>query len=126
VLDLFAAALGGFILIAVILFPNYMKQQKAELDLKKTEQSFNQCQRAETQAQVTLASKLRELTSCEASLATTFLVVVIEWNATGNFDVDLHVVDTDGNEFFWGRNNRDRRDYPSTEAQLSYDNTRGP
>jgi hypothetical protein len=126
VLDLFAAALGGFILIAVILFPNYMKQSKTEAQLQTSEQSLKQCKASETQAQQTLASKMRELATCEAALATTFLVVAIEWNAAGNFDVDLHVFDPDGNEFFWGRNNRDRRDYPSTDAQLSYDNTRGP
>jgi hypothetical protein len=126
VLDLFAAALGAFILIAVILFPNYMKQQKVELELQASEQSLKQCKAAESQTQQTLASKTKDLATCEAALATTFLVVVIEWSASGNFDVDLHVFDPDGNEFFWGRNNRDHRDYPSTTAQLSYDNTRGP
>ncbi|HEY7297540.1 MAG TPA: hypothetical protein VH684_06340 [Xanthobacteraceae bacterium] len=126
VLDLFAAALGGFILIAVILFPNYMKQQKTEQQLQAAELTVNQCKRADSQAQQTFASKARELASCQAALATTFLLVAIEWNASGNFDVDLHVFDPDGNEFFWGRSNRDHRDYPSTEAQLSYDNTRGP
>jgi hypothetical protein len=103
-----------------------MKQQKVELDLKTSEQSLNQCKRAESQAQVTLASKARELATCEASLGTTFLVVAIEWNLAGNYDVDLHVSDPGGNKFFWGKNNRDRRDFPSTEAQISYDNTRGP
>jgi hypothetical protein len=126
VLDLFAAALGGFILIAVILFPNYMKQEKVELELKSTKESVNQCKSAATAAQQALATKVRELGVCEAALASTFIVVAIEWNTAGNFDVDLHVFDPDGNEFFWGRNNRDRRDYPSTDAQLSYDNTRGP
>jgi hypothetical protein len=126
VLDLFAAALGGFILIAVILFPNYMKQQKVELQLQASEQNLKQCKASESQAQQTLATQTRELASCQAALATTFLVVAIEWNSSGNFDVDLLVFDPDGNEFFWGRNNRDRRDYPSTDAQLSYDNTRGP
>ena len=126
VLDLFAAALGGFILIAVILFPNYKKQEKAEAELKETQSSLSQCKKAETQAQQTLASKSAALASCEASLGATFLVVVIEWRNAGNYDVDVHVTDPDSNEFFWGRNNRDRRDFSATEAQLSYDNTRGP
>ncbi len=126
VLDLFAAALGGFILIAVILFPNYMKQEQAALALNKSRDSLAQCKSAEAASQQVVATKVRELAACEATLASTFVVVAIEWSMTGNFDVDLHVTDPDGHEFFWGRNNRDRRDYPVTEAQLSYDNTRGP
>jgi len=126
VLDLFAAALGGFILIAVILFPNYQKQEKAEIKLKDTETALAQCKKAESEARQALASKSAALASCEASQGTTFLVVVIEWRSVGNYDVDVHVTDPDGNEFFWGKSNRDRRDFPGTEAQLSYDNTHGP
>jgi hypothetical protein len=126
VLDLFAAALGGFILIAVILFPNYMKQEKVEIQLKDTQSSLAQCKKAEAQAQQALASKTAALASCEASVGATFLVVVIEWRAVGNYDIDVHVTDPDGNEFFWGKSNRDHRDFPATDAQLSYDNTRGP
>ncbi len=126
VLDLFAAALGGFILIAVILFPNYMKHQKIEFELKDSQDNLAQCKKAESQAQQVLANKAAALSSCEASLGATFMVVVIEWSVAGNYDVDVHVTDPEGNEFFWGKSNRDHRDFPATEAQLSYDNTRGP
>ncbi|MGQ0686125.1 YfaP family protein [Bradyrhizobium sp.] len=126
VLDLFAAALGGFILIAVILFPNYMKTQKAEVDLKETRSDLQVCKKAESEAKQSLATKTAALATCEAALASTFLVVVVEWSSAGNFDVDLHVTDPEGRKFFWGKSNRDKRDFPATEAQLSYDNTRGP
>ena len=119
VLDLFAAALGGFILIAVILFPNYMKQQRVELQLESAQKSVQQCVSASTAKEATIAA-------CEAVRDTTFIVVSIEWSAPGNFDIDLHVTDPQGHEFFWARNNRARTDYPGTDAQLSYDNTRGP
>ncbi len=126
VLDLFAAALGGFILIAVILFPNYMKQEKAEREAKESKAELAVCKKAGAEAIQSLAVKTAALASCEAALASTFLVVVIEWSAVGNYDVDVHVTDPEGHEYFWGKSNRDKRDYPTTEAQLSYDNTRGP
>lgn len=119
VLDLFAAALGAFILISVILFPNYMKQKKVELQLEAAKQTINECKSATSVKDKTLAV-------CAASPETTFLVVSIEWSIPGNIDIDLHVTDPKGNEFFWAKNNRTHSDYPSTDAQLSYDNTRGP
>lgn len=119
VLDLFAACLGAFILISVILFPNYQKQQQAEQKLETSEATLKQCKSDRAVVEKTIAS-------CEAALASTFIVVSIEWSAYGDFDIDLHVYDPKGNEFYWARNNRGRTDYPETDAQLSYDNTRGP
>lgn len=119
VLDLFAACLGAFILISVILFPNYQKTQQAEQKKEESEVTLRQCKSDRAVIEKTIAS-------CEAALASTFIVVSIEWNSFGNFDIDLHVYDPKGNEFFWAKNNRTRTDYPDTDAQLSYDNTRGP
>ena len=126
VLDLFAAALGAFILIAVILFTNYKKQEKAEIELKSTKEVVEQCKITEAKTKEVQADRAKAIASCEAAAGSTFLVVVVEWNAAGNVDIDLHVFDPDGNEYFWGKSNRNRRDYPDVEAQLSYDNTRGP
>lgn len=49
-----------------------------------------------------------------------FLVVVMSWS-TANHDVDLHVVDPDGNEFMY-----DSRTFPGVEGELTVDNTCGP
>jgi hypothetical protein len=146
-LDLFAAALGGFVMISIILFPNYLKQQRTELSLRETKgeleqtkhelgqtkEGLGQCKASEAaiaeslkSTSESLKSKTQEVAECEAALATTFLVIVIEWSQPGNYDVDLHVTDPAGHEFSFDKNNRDRRDFPSTEAQLTYDNTRGP
>lgn len=119
VLDLFAAALGAFILISVILFPNYLKQQSVAMQLEQSQSTVNQCQ-------VAVKAKEETLSVCEAARDSTFIIVVIEWSAAGNYDVDLHVTDPQGNEFYWAKNNRDSSWYPDTQAQLSYDNTRGP
>lgn len=116
VLDLFAACLGAFILISVILFPNYQKREQAA---KESEQSLRVCQSERETAQ-------KAVGSCEAALASTFIVVAIEWSASGTYDVDLHVRDPAGHVFSWAKNNRSRTDFPATAAQLSYDNTRGP
>jgi hypothetical protein len=154
VLDLFASALGGFIMISIILFPNYMKQEKtavqlaetqaklkqttAKLDrsedslraamLAKDQQSMtaSQCEANEAALQQQLAAKDKQLASCQAALANTFVVVAVEWSESGAYDIDLHVTDPEGHEFYWAKNNRTRSDFPNTEAQLSYDNTRGP
>jgi hypothetical protein len=139
-LDLFAAALGGFVLISIILFPNYNKQQRTELALRQAEDGLSQCKTLTTQLNQSLADKSRQLAetsqqlvdksqqlaACEAERANTFIVILIEWTASGAYDIDLHVTDPEGHEFSFNKHNRTRRDYPSTEAQLSYDNTGGP
>ena len=180
VLDLFASALGGFIMIAVILFPYYLKNDEAKTALEqKTNElarredelrqkeaalasanaELGQCQALDAQKErqiadlssqlqqsanvagqvqrlqselaaaqqgVTETTTLRQrLQSCEQALAQTFIVVSIEWPTAGA-DVDLHVIDPQGNEFDFAKNNRTRTNYPNSLAQLSYDNTRGP
>ncbi len=60
------------------------------------------------------------------ALGNTFLVVAVEWSKAGRTDVDLHVTDPEGHEFYWAKNNRSRGYFPNVEAQLSYDNTSGP
>lgn len=73
-----------------------------------------------------------ELSECEAGRAeceedlekiegdARFLVVVMSWS-TANHDVDLHVVDPDGNEFMYNS-----RTFPGVEGELTVDNTCGP
>lgn len=73
-----------------------------------------------------------ELSECEAGRAdceedlekiegdARFLVVVMSWS-TANHDVDLHVVDPDGNEFMYNS-----RTFEGVEGELTVDNTCGP
>ena len=60
-----------------------------------------------------------ELQSCQQELRKKFLLVLISWGSKD--DVDLHVVDPAGNEFYY-----QQRDYSGTPARLEEDNTRGP
>jgi hypothetical protein len=142
-LDLFASALGAFILVAIILFPYYLKDQDSadKLATAKTELS-----RAKAEAEQALAAKdaalrqvqnelstqatkletlQRQLEQAHSAQGKAFLVVGIRWT-TPAADVDLHVTDPSGNEFYWFKNNANRRDFASSSAELSYDMTSGP
>ncbi len=139
VLDLFASALGGFIVIAVILFPYYLKdgEMKAEADkLKKTIEEQDgklvaaarkrkEDEEVVEKAKAELDDAKDKLDKAKVELAKTFLVIAIEWTVSGA-DVDLHITDPDGNQFDFANHNRDRRRFAAIPAQLSYDSTSGP
>lgn len=132
-LDLFASALGAFILISIALFPYFPRTGWAPEDisalraaLAEAEQQLQQCQSELDRARGALAEAQREqdrmrdaLQSCEQELRRKFLLVLISWGAAD--DVDLHVVDPAGNEFYYRQ-----RDHSGTPARLEEDNTRGP
>jgi hypothetical protein len=142
-LDLFASALGAFILVSIILFPYYLKDQAATEQLETAKANLVQRQTddqaqldAKNQAIQVLQSKLdaeassvatlrAQLDEARAAIGEPFLLVGIRW-ATAGADIDLHVTDPAGHEFYWFKNNAGRRDYPSSPAELSYDMTNGP
>jgi len=124
-LDLFASALGAFIVITVVLFPYYLKESKvieqlkvAKIELTKTQQQLQQCQKKLKQANKANANCLKKLSQ-------TFLIVIMKWS-TIKHDVDLHVVTPEGNEFYYDKNNRNGLNYSSSNAVLSVDTKRGP
>jgi hypothetical protein len=92
VLDLFASGMGVFALLAVILFPYYLKSGAVE-------DSDN--------------------------LKSSFLAVVVQWTAK-NHDVDLHVINPRGEEFFFQANNQDGTHFPDVQALLTVDSQNGP
>ena len=61
-----------------------------------------------------------ELESCRRALKKTFVLVLASWS-TNRDDVDLHVVDPQGNEFYF-----DDRHHPGSDAAFEEDNIRGP
>jgi hypothetical protein len=143
VLDMFASALGAFIIIAVILFPYYNNQKRFEKtteDLKKTAKKLQEVnleirrfeERSALQQQELQEAKQAQtaLAQCKQSEATcrtenkSFLVVGIEWEAP--CDVDLHVTDPLGNEFKFDVNNRNGTDFHNSPAALSLDMNSGP
>lgn len=161
-LDLFASAMGAFILLTVILFPYYQKNAKIVEDLNKTknqlaqaQQQLGDCQAQQaalqnelSQCQTQQAQTQRQLQECEQAnsqnqtqmqqceqsrqqceqqrqtceeqLKKTFLAVVMKW-ATNQQDVDLHVIDTQGREFYY-----QKKRFTDSDAELSVDTTSGP
>jgi len=131
-LDLFASAMGVFILLTVVLFPYYLKNSEIiarmsaqRQELEQSQQQLSECtaQRAELQGQID--SLEQQVNNCHEKLKQTFLAVVIKW-ATDKQDIDLHVVDVAGNEFYYSQHNRDRSHFRHSNAELSVDTTNGP
>ena len=139
VLDMFASALGAFIMCSVILFPYYKKdvsQELAETNIELKKQTVKldietaaskelkaaiQMQAEKMEELLKINSSLNQcekgLNKCQADLTKNFLLVQIDWKM--KIGVDLHVTDTSGNEFFWEKTNRSGRDFPNSKAQLS-------
>jgi len=151
-LDLLASAMGTFILLAVILFPYYLKNadivermSALRQELEKTQQQLQTCsnerqqcqqQRAQLQQnlqkcqaqtikQSEITSLKRDLKNCHQKLRQTFLAIVMKWQ-TNKQDVDLHVIDPNNNEFFYKKHNRNRSHFPNANAELSVDTIKGP
>ena len=59
------------------------------------------------------------LRACQNALRRSFVLVVVSWSTS--HDVDLHVIDPAGREFYY-----ERRRISGTAAALEEDNTRGP
>ena len=72
------------------------------------------------EAQLTSAGQVeQELQMCQRDLQRTFVLVIASWSSGD--DVDLHVVDPSGREFYYGN-----RRQAGSPAALEEDNTRGP
>ncbi|TFH75025.1 hypothetical protein E3V39_02465 [Gammaproteobacteria bacterium LSUCC0112] len=161
-LDLFASAMGAFILITLILFPFFpntgdsperirdvradleqqmqqmaeaqaqamaaMQAQLAEAEaqaqasqnaLSTLQGSLSQCQATLEQATQQLNATNETLQNCRTALQQTFVLVVISWSSDD--DVDLHVTDPAGSEYYY-----QARTFPGSDAALEEDTVNGP
>jgi hypothetical protein len=84
----------------------------AEAELARTRQALEQCQ----QERDSMGS---ELAQCVEELNTTFLTTMIRWDTAD--DVDLHIIDPDGNEFYYEQPN-----FPGVPGALTRDIVTGP
>lgn len=145
-LDLFASALGAFIIVAIIIFPYYMKNSDAvqrlqQLDQENREnlarmealqreaetarQQLQQCQQQSSNTQSQHDALRSQLRQCIQKMSSTFIAFVMKWG-TKDHDVDLHIVDPMGREFYYKKPNRQQRDFPDSVAELSVDTIQGP
>ena len=60
-----------------------------------------------------------DLTSCEERAKRKFLLIIMSWSTRD--DIDLHVVDPAGREFYY-----QRKSFSGSQGKLEEDNTRGP
>jgi hypothetical protein len=148
VLDLFSAAMGAFIMIAIVLFPYYMKNKdlrdqnrdlanrvvglttendglRGQLGTCQAEgaaaraRADENAKRADDNARAA-ATANDDVKKCMLVAGKNFMVTVIEWRFDG-FDVDLHVRDPQGREFFYNKTT-----HAGSPAELSLDNKFGP
>lgn len=143
VLDMFASALGAFIMCAVILFPYYQDIKYFEKSIEKTKEAIRKTEadlaaakqrvKVNEDTKLQLQQQLRasqtssaatqqcraDAVACRASLTKTFLVISIEW--AERCDVDLYVKDPSGTEYYFSN-----KKVSGSEAELSYDMTDGP
>ncbi len=149
-LDLFASALGAFILITIILFPYYLKvDRKVLAELKTCETSLtsmtaentdlttklDDCEKEKGEISEELKKckeegrlntghlgecreNLEECTrgasECAKELKKIFFILVMTWDTYD--DVDLHVVDPRGKEYYYKA-----RTHPGSSYELSVD-----
>ena len=146
-LDIFASALGAFIVISMIFMVFFtltsrdtgedLRPALEQCEVGRTElaQQLRQCQSAVDdsvdasaleQCEVNLADARQgadraggALGECEGELRKTYVVVLTRWNKES--DVDLHVVDPAGNEYYY-----ERRTHAGSDAELDLDVTNGP
>lgn len=117
-LDLFASAMGAFLLIAVMALPYYLKvdpdlikqAQEAEAKVNKAEQEKQVCEEKRTECEQTRSQCKSERTSleaqnqeCQKKLQKSFCVVTIKWESSQKQDVDLHIIDPRGREYYYNK-----------------------
>ena len=119
-LDLFASAMGAFMIIALISLPYYLKTDHslmAEVNRHRAETERLK-QEAEEARQDAKEYEQRAL-AAESQLKRTFIVVLVTWPTQD--DVDLYLVDPTGATFWYGN-----RSNPGRPGELSEDVIRGP
>ena len=91
--------------------------------LTESEAALAEC-RAQQQTSSGITDRLErveeELQACQRALRRSFVLVIASWSTAGH-DVDLHVVDPAGREFYYAR-----KRISGSPAALEEDNTHGP
>ena len=123
-LDLFASAMGAFLLIAVIALPYYLKVDKdlikqVKVIKKKLQQIETQNKQQKEKIKKLEQEKKKveeENQKLQKKLSETFCVINMKWESNNKQDIDLHVIDPDGKEYFYKKPS-----YPGETAFLTVD-----
>lgn len=133
-LDLFAGAMGAFIILAVISLPYFGNTHRiSDEELIAEAEAAREEARAQTEERERVELELAEcrvqhdrveseLEICRRNIKSNFLLVLMSWDTRG-VDVDLHVTDPEGREFYFPEASRT---HVGSAARLEEDNTVGP
>ena len=144
VLDMFASALGAFIMVTIILFPYYNKRQLIDINAQvalglddEIRSGTNKLRAADDESVLQLTEIAQtgrievekrqcqqSVEDCKVTLAKKFLVVQIQWRERA--DVNLIVVDPDGNRFTPEQPNHNGSNFSNSKGELSFDMKIGP
>ncbi|MEW5913513.1 MAG: hypothetical protein AB1814_13210 [Thermodesulfobacteriota bacterium] len=94
--------------------------ERLQQQIQQQQQQIQQQQRTIEQQRQQNAGLQREVQALRQRLAKTFLIIIISWK-TPKHDVDLHVVDPAGHEFWYKK-----KSYPNVPGELSEDAQIGP
>ncbi len=127
-LDVICGALGAFLILMVVMMPYYKKDsismrqelQQAQTAAAEARQAAETAVTAQRAAEAQAEQFRQQAASAAQQLAKTFLLVHIQW-ATKKQDVDLHVVDPAGAEFFYKQ-----KRHAGRPGELSVDSIYGP
>lgn len=129
-LDLFASAMGAFILITLVTLPFYLNTDRDVMAQNEALKKENDAARKKAEE---LAKKLeeknKEAEKLKSMLSQTYLVVLMKWET--NADIDLWVVVPEGHEYSFKKHNRRnaqgrRQHFSNHDAELSLDMRWGP
>lgn len=141
-LDIIAGAMAAFLILMVILLPYYERetvnqeeimaelrqalaearaaQSAAESAARTAQADLAAAQTQASQAQAEAARQEARAEGLARQLARTFLVLYVRWDT--HDDVDLHLTDPSGAEFWWNGH----KTLPGRPGELSEDNIVGP
>ena len=104
--------------------------QQAQIVTQQEQISSQQEQIGQQQAQISqqqaqIAQQQEQIGEQESRIADLerrkFLLVTVSWDGDQGDDVDLHVIDPNGNEYYFGN-----RTYPDSDARFEEDSLNGP
>jgi hypothetical protein len=139
VLDMFASALGAFIIVSVLLFPYFNQTKILEKTQHNIEETIDKISKLQTELRIDQDTSRRQqeeirqsgewrtalvacqqaMEACRVARTKVFLVVIMEWNEP--CDVDLYVTDPANRQFYYSRKTN-----PPSEGELSIDMLYGP
>jgi len=134
-LDLFASAMGAFLLIAVMALPYYLKtdknlmQETQELkkEIKQKDEELKKVQKKLEQSQSENEELKKKLKKCEEKrkkveskmqkeLSKTFGAINMSWESSKKQDVDMYITDPNGRSYSFNN-----RKYDGSEAMFTVD-----